>query len=92
MVRVAYFESAVACLIIRLLGDFAEKHRLGMVLGEGGTLRVLPAQARTATVYTGPEQSKVIRGDELLEGGDVLPGFQVPLGEIFARAQRQPNP
>jgi Uma2 family endonuclease len=155
---VGYYESAVAIYIGYLLVDFVKKGKLGLVLGEGGTLRVLPgqvripdisfiswnrfpggrlpsepipavaldlavevlskgntlgemqrklrdyfqagvrlvwyidAQARTATVYTSLEQSKVIGGDELLEGGDVLPGFQVPLGEIFAQAQQPPNP
>jgi Uma2 family endonuclease len=154
---VGYLESAVAMLIGRLLGDFVEKHGLGVVAGEGGMMRVLPgqvripdisfvawsrfpegrlprepipavapdlavevlsksntpgemerklrdyfqagvrlvwyidAETRTATVYAGPDQGRTIRGEELLDGGEVLPGFQVSLAEVFARAERQPN-
>jgi Uma2 family endonuclease len=45
-----YYESFVAVAIIRILGDFVEKHGLGIVLGEGGTLRVLPRQVRIPDV------------------------------------------
>lgn len=45
-----YYESLVAMLLGRLLGDFVEKHRLGIVLGEGGTLKVLPGQVRIPDV------------------------------------------
>jgi len=41
-----YYESLVAMLLGRLLGDFVEKHGLGVVLGEAGTLRILPTQVR----------------------------------------------
>jgi Uma2 family endonuclease len=149
-----YYESLLAMLLGRRLGDFVEKHDLGIVLGEAGTLRVLPDQvripdlcvirwerfpnrrlprepipavapdlaievlskgntpgemrrklrdyfqagvrlvwyldpkARTMEVYTSPEQCTVVGETGVLDGGDVLPGFQLPLKELFARAER----
>jgi Uma2 family endonuclease len=147
-----YYESMLAGLLIRLLGDFVEQHDLGIVLGEGGTLRILPDQVRvpdvcfigwdrfperrlpeepvpavapdlaveilsesnteaemrrklddyfaggvrlvwyidpaskSAEVYTSADLQFVIKGDDTLDGGDVLPGFRVSLGELFRRA------
>jgi Uma2 family endonuclease len=153
-----YYESLLASFLIRLLGDFVEKHHLGIVLGEGGTLKILPNQvripdvsfiawerfpggrlppepipavapdlavevlsagntpgemqrklrdyfqagvrlvwyldpkARSMRVYTGPEQCVLVGEDGILDGGAVLPGFQLPLAELFARAEGQsPN-
>jgi len=39
---------------------------------------------REVVVYTAPNNSVTLRGDELLEGGAVLPGFSVPVAQIFA--------
>ncbi len=148
-----YYESLLAATLIRFLGDFVEKHKLGIVLGPDGTLKILPkqvripdvcvilwdrfpdhqlpsepipaiapdlavevlsegntpgemkrkkrdyfragvrllwyldAKSRTAEVYTGPDQCVLVGEDGLLEGGDVLPGFRLPLAELFARAE-----
>jgi Uma2 family endonuclease len=40
--------------------------------------------ARTVTVFTGPDQSAVLREDQTLDGGTVLPGFSLPLRQLFA--------
>ena len=45
-----YYESLVAATLIRLLGDFVESQRLGIVLGEAATLRILPDQVRIPDV------------------------------------------
>jgi Uma2 family endonuclease len=45
-------------------------------------------KARTVRVYTSPRKSKLITEDQTLDGGDVLPGFQLPLRKLFARAGR----
>ncbi|MGO9113445.1 MAG: Uma2 family endonuclease [Thermoguttaceae bacterium] len=42
---------------------------------------------RTATVYTTLEQTTHVDRDGVLSGGDVLPGFELPLEELFARAE-----
>jgi len=44
---------------------------------------------RTARVYTAADQLTVIREDQVLGGGEVLPGFEWRLSELFARASRQ---
>lgn len=45
--------------------------------------------ARQATVYTSPRRSRVVHENETLEGGKVLPGFELPLRQWFARAGRR---
>jgi Uma2 family endonuclease len=37
----------------------------------------------TARVFSTPDQSDLLREDQELDGGDVLPGFSVPLAELF---------
>lgn len=44
---------------------------------------------RTARMYTSPDQFQEIDLNGSLEGGDVLPGFTLPLARLFARAGRQ---
>ena len=39
---------------------------------------------RTATVYTAVDQCTVLGEDAVLSGGEVLPGFELPLRELFA--------
>lgn len=43
---------------------------------------------QSARVYTSPNQFQEIGPDGALDGGDVLPGFVLPLKRLFARAQR----
>ena len=45
-----YYESQIAGLIIYFLNAFREKNDLGIVLGEAGTLRILPEQVRIPDV------------------------------------------
>jgi Uma2 family endonuclease len=45
-----YLESLVAAEIIYLLKTFLKTHDLGIVLGEAGTLRILPHQVRVPDV------------------------------------------
>ncbi len=40
--------------------------------------------ARTVTVYTAPERWTVLDESQTLDGGDVLPGFILPLRDLFA--------
>lgn len=44
---------------------------------------------RTAQMYTSPDQFQEIDFNGSLIGGDVLPGFALPLSHLFARAGRQ---
>jgi Uma2 family endonuclease len=44
---------------------------------------VLYPTNRTAVIHT-PDGSHTIESDGILDGGDVLPGFSVPLSEVFS--------
>jgi Uma2 family endonuclease len=45
---------------------------------------ILDCAARTVAVHTGTGPPTVLGPDDILDGGDVLPGFTVRVGEIFA--------
>jgi Uma2 family endonuclease len=49
-------------------------------------------RARTVTVYTAPDQFRVLDESQTLDGGDVLPGLVIPLRELFERASRRRGP
>jgi Uma2 family endonuclease len=44
--------------------------------------------ARTAHACSAPDQKKTLTAEQPLDGGDVLPGFQLPLKDLFARLDR----
>jgi Uma2 family endonuclease len=43
---------------------------------------------RTATVYTAPSSGVTLGPSDALDGGAVLPGFRLPLSELFAELDR----
>lgn len=45
---------------------------------------VVDPQTKTATVYRSLNDAQVLLTDDALDGGDVLPGFQLPLSKLFA--------
>ena len=45
--------------------------------------------ARTVRIYIGPDAGTVLAAGGTLDGGDVLPGFTLPLIELFAELDRQ---
>ena len=45
-------------------------------------------RTQSARAYTAEDQCMEIGPDGSLSGGDVLPGFELPLAELFARAER----
>jgi len=49
----------------------------------------LDPQTRTANAYTAPEQVVTISEEGSLCGGEVLPGFELTLKDLFARAERR---
>jgi hypothetical protein len=40
-------------------------------------------------VYTSPAEARVLGEEETLDGGTVLPGFQLTIRELFERAGRR---
>ena len=43
---------------------------------------------RSVRVYTAPDQSVLLKEDQKLDGGDVLPGFSLSIREWFKAAER----
>ncbi len=44
---------------------------------------VVDPESKTVAVYTPPNHIQILREDETLDGGDVLPNFQIRVGELF---------
>jgi Uma2 family endonuclease len=44
-------------------------------------------RTKTASVYTSPEQCTALGEADVLTGGDVLPGFELPLRQLFAEME-----
>jgi Uma2 family endonuclease len=55
-------------------------------------LWLIDPDVRTATIYAGTEEPVVLDESATLDGGDVLPGFTLPLRDLFAELDRQANP
>lgn len=49
-------------------------------------------EERTVHVYTSPQEVRMLQEDAILDGGTVLPGFQLTLREWLARAGRRRGP
>jgi Uma2 family endonuclease len=45
-------------------------------------------RARTVAVYTAPENPTILRGADVLDCGTVLPGFTLPLPDLFGELDR----
>jgi Uma2 family endonuclease len=63
--------------------EMARKRREYFAAGTRLVWEVNPRR-RTVTVYTGPTASTRLTEADTLTGGDVLPGFTLPLAELFA--------
>ncbi|MFM9964564.1 MAG: Uma2 family endonuclease [Planctomycetaceae bacterium] len=50
---------------------------------------IIDPKSRTADVYTSPTDCQHLRASQSLDGGDVLPGFKLPLKELFASTRRR---
>jgi hypothetical protein len=49
-------------------------------------LRIVPGGERAVHVYTSPDALRRLGEDDVLDGGDVLPGFRLAVREWFGRA------
>lgn len=49
---------------------------------------IVDPRRREVRVHTSPADPVVLTAADVLDGGDVLPGFQLPLAEWFAQAER----
>ena len=60
------------------------------IISDRGVLLVweIDPAARTVKVFTAADCSTVLRDSDLLDGGAVLPGFTVPVSELFGELDR----
>lgn len=52
---------------------------------------VIDPRKRTADVYTAPDAKTTLGEADTLDGGEVLPGFELPLATLFARLTKPPK-
>jgi Uma2 family endonuclease len=74
-------------------GEMARKLREYFLVGVRRVWFVDPTR-RTVRVFTAPDQSMLLTEDQTLDGGDVLPGFFLPLRKLFGKLpppSRQPR-
>ena len=62
--------------------DVDEKIMMWLDLGVSMALEVRPA-TQTIILHRPYVPAATLSGDDVLDGGDVLPGFSLPLGEVF---------
>jgi Uma2 family endonuclease len=87
-----YFELAPD-LAAEVLSKSDTAYELGEKIGdylEAGVrlVWVIDPKNRTATVHDASRVSRTLREIDTLDGGDVLPGFAVPVAELFAGIRR----
>jgi Uma2 family endonuclease len=75
-------------LVVEVLSKSNTKSEMARKLGEyfqAGVRLVwlINPKTQTAHVYTAVDQLALLKGDQALNGGDVLPGFSLPLVELF---------
>jgi Uma2 family endonuclease len=70
------------------LGEMARKRQEYFSAGVQLVWQVDP-RMRTVEVFTAPDQSTVLHETHILEGGTALPGFTLPLQELFAELDLQ---
>jgi Uma2 family endonuclease len=69
-------------------GEMARKRQEYFSAGVQMAWQVDP-RMRTVEVFTTPDQSTVLHETQILEGGTILPGFTLPLQELFAELDQQ---
>jgi Uma2 family endonuclease len=53
---------------------------------------IIDPDARTVAAYTNPDTHKLLTAADTLDGGPVLPGFVLPLTDLFNDPQLNPRP
>jgi Uma2 family endonuclease len=67
-------------------GEMKRKLRDYFLAGISVVWFILP-KTQTAEIYTAPDKKKQIGKDQALEAKEILPGFVLPLKELFERAE-----
>jgi Uma2 family endonuclease len=88
------FWSVAPALIVEVLSPDNRPREIDRKLGElfAGRCKiawVIDPRAKTAKVYTSAAKFKVLSETDVLDGGKVLPGFKLPLADLFAVGKRR---
>jgi Uma2 family endonuclease len=83
-------------LAVEVLSDSNTKLEMARKLGEyfaAGVRLVwmIEPKTRTVTIHDAPDRFTMLDASQTLDGGDVLPGFALPLSDLFAELDRQGN-
>src|SRR5262249_53465558 len=70
--------------------EMARKLRDYFVAGVELVWVIDPAK-RQGKIYTAPDEFHLVTEHEAMDGGDVLPGFRLPLSELFALLPEPPQ-
>ncbi|MDP6361249.1 MAG: Uma2 family endonuclease [Planctomycetota bacterium] len=78
----------LAVEVLSLSNTRAETERKTREFFEAGVrlVWIMDPRKKMVDVYTSPDEFKTLHEDDSLDGGDVLPGFALPIQEWFERA------
>ncbi len=63
--------------------DEVQDERLEYFLAGVQQVWVIYPRKREARIWSSPTQVRILTADQALDGGDLLPGFRLPLAELF---------
>lgn len=88
---IASFVPDLAVEVLSLSNTPAEMARKRREYFQAGVRLVweVDPRSRTVAVYDEPERSTLLDASQTLDGGDVLPGFLLPLADLFGELDRQ---
>lgn len=69
-------------------GEMSRKLREYLLVGVSLIWFVDP-RTRTIAVHTAPDEHVVLTEEDVLDGGNVLPGLRIPVKQLFAKVPRQ---
>jgi len=62
--------------------------KVALYFGAGSRMVwIVNPKRRTAAVYTSPFDVRILSEEETVDGGEVLPGFRLPLAQLFADSE-----
>lgn len=66
-----------------------ERKRIELFRSGTKLMWIIDPETKTAEIYTSPTRCKVIEDDGVLDGGKVVPGFKLPLVDVFDSLKRK---
>lgn len=84
------FDQAVPDLAVEVVSDSntkIEMHQKVQLFFANGSRQVwiVYPRSKTVYVYSAPDKVLIVQGDAVIDASEVLPGFTLPLREVFGR-------